>query len=310
VRQHVASIMAIFLILVTVFSLMGEGAIGGLSDTTNVSPRSLRTSVTTESLDWSMFRHDPAHTAYANSSAPLTSQILWTFITAQSHSSPVIANGIAYVGSGDGNLYALNALTGAKIWTYAPTGGLDLWMNPAVSNGIVYLYAGDGNVYALDASTGAKIWQALGGQVSVVVNGVVYAGLSSIFALNATTGAKIWQATYGSLSSKPAFANGIIYFGTNDNNIYALNATTGAKIWNYTAGSWVLSSPAIVNGVVYVGSHDNSVYALDANTGSRIWTYKTGSSVSSSPAIADGVVYIGSQDFNVYALNAANGQKI
>ena len=34
------------------------------------------------------------------------------------HSSPAVANGVVYVGSDDGNVYALNASTGAKLWSY------------------------------------------------------------------------------------------------------------------------------------------------------------------------------------------------
>ena len=33
-------------------------------------------------------------------------------------SSPAVANGVVYVGSGDGNVYALDASTGALLWTY------------------------------------------------------------------------------------------------------------------------------------------------------------------------------------------------
>ena len=34
------------------------------------------------------------------------------------NSSPAVANGVVYVGSDDGNVYALNARTGAKLWSY------------------------------------------------------------------------------------------------------------------------------------------------------------------------------------------------
>ena len=33
-------------------------------------------------------------------------------------SSPAVANGVVYVGSDDGNVYALNAATGAELWSY------------------------------------------------------------------------------------------------------------------------------------------------------------------------------------------------
>jgi outer membrane protein assembly factor BamB len=71
-------------------------------------------------------------------------------------SSPAVANGVVYVGSDDGNLYALDVRTGAKLWSYT-TGGL-VQTSPAVANGVVYFGGGDDNVYALNASTGAKLW--------------------------------------------------------------------------------------------------------------------------------------------------------
>ena len=106
------------------------------------------------------------------------------------------------------------------------------------------------------------------------------------------------------MTSSPAIANGVVYFGSHDNNTYALNAETGALLWNYTTGNRVSSSPAIANGVVYVGSQDNNLYALDAATGAFLWDYTTGGVVTSSPAIANGVVYFGSRDKNLYAIGS------
>ena len=53
---------------------------------------------------------------------------------------------------------------------------------------------------------------------------------------------------------RPAVANGVVYFGSKDNNLYALNAGTGLLLWKYTTGGEVFSSPAVANGVVYFGS--------------------------------------------------------
>ena len=39
--------------------------------------------------------------------------------TGDRESSPAVANGVVYVGSEDNNVYALNASTGAKLWSYA-----------------------------------------------------------------------------------------------------------------------------------------------------------------------------------------------
>jgi PKD repeat protein len=107
------------------------------------------------------------------------------------------------------------------------------------------------------------------------------------------------------VGSSPAVENGVVYFGSNDNNTYALNAATGALLWKYTTGNREISSPAIANGVVYIGSYDNNLYALNAATGALLWNYTTGGTVGSSPAVVNGVVYFGSNDNNLYALGFA-----
>ena len=51
----------------------------------------------------------------------------WSYTTgSEVYSSPAVANGVVYVGSDDNNVYALNASTGAKLWSYA-TGG-SVWI--------------------------------------------------------------------------------------------------------------------------------------------------------------------------------------
>jgi len=231
-------------------------------------------------------------------------------------SSPAVASGMVYIFSEDGNLYALNASTGAKLWSYA-TGSAGL-SSPAVANGVVYFGSGNGNVYALNATTGALIWKYGTGfnvdQSPVVANGVVYVGsdVGNLYALNASTGATLWiySTENGVAAGSPALANGIVYFGSSDSNLYALNATTGIKLWSYTTRNQIISTPAVANGTVYFGSEDSTVYALNANTGAKLWSYLTGGQARSSPAVANGVIYIGSTDGNLYALNASSGAKL
>lgn len=90
-----------------------------------------------------------------------------------------VAKGVVYFGDG-GNLYALNARTGTRLWSYA----LEVFTtaSPAVADGVVYVGSiTDSNVYALDANTGTKLWSyAVGGygveSSPTVANGVVYIG--------------------------------------------------------------------------------------------------------------------------------------
>jgi outer membrane protein assembly factor BamB len=273
-----------------------------------------------------MYHHDLTHTGYSTSTAPNTNQTLWNYTTGNSvYSSPAVSGGRVYVGSWDKKVYALNATTGAFIWSYT-TGGTPPYAgvssSPAVVGGRVYVGSLDKKVYCLNATTGVRIWNYTTGNSvyssPAVSGGRVYVGSldKKVYALNATTGAFIWSYTtggtppYAGVSSSPAVADGRVYVGSWDKKVYALNATTGAFIWSYTTGDVVMCDPAVVGGRVYVGSDDNKTYALNATTGAFIWSYTTGNLVDSSPAVADGKVFVGSDDYKVYALNATTGARI
>jgi eukaryotic-like serine/threonine-protein kinase len=59
---------------------------------------------------------------------------------------PAVANGVVYVGSYDNNVYALDASTGAKLWSY--TTGYSVYSSRAVADGVVYVGSENGKVYA------------------------------------------------------------------------------------------------------------------------------------------------------------------
>ncbi|MDP2731321.1 MAG: PQQ-binding-like beta-propeller repeat protein [Dehalococcoidales bacterium] len=116
--------------------------------------------------------------------------------------------------------------------------------------------------------------------------------------------------TGAAVHSSPAVADGIVYFGSQNDKFYALDANTGVKLWEYETGSWVESSPAVAGGVVYFGSNDGRLYALDARSGEKLWDFRTGYPIQSSPAVADGVVYFGAGDWNLYAVDAVEGTEL
>jgi len=275
---------------------------------------------------WPMFHHDLNNTGNSSSIAPDTNNVLWEYGTGGTvASSPAVVGGKVFVGSIDGNVYCLDALTGAWIWQY-PT-GKEVWSSPAVVDGKVFVGSGQiasgaSNVYCLGASTGLKIWNytASGGVDSspAVADGKVFVGShdGNLHCLNASTGAWIWKyPTGGGVYSSPAVADGKVYFGSKDCNLYCLNASTGAWIWNYpTPTAMVMSSPAVVGGKVFFGTMQppfGYVYCLNALTGALIWQHATmGTMVQSSPAVADGKVFVGSYGGKLYCLDASDGHEI
>jgi hypothetical protein len=228
-------------------------------------------------------------------------------------SSPAVAGGLVFVGSDDGNVYALNASTGIPAWIYMTHGAVE--SSPAVAGGLVFVGSWDsvtrnGMIYALSASAGTQVWNytTLGfspiKSSPAVAGGLVFVGSSDneTYALTATTGTLKWRfKTGGSVLSSPAVAGGLVFVGSDDGNVYALSASTGIPAWIYMTHGAVESSPAVAGGMVFVGSDNGRVYALNASTGAFVWSYSTGSAVESSPAVAGGMVFVGSDNGRVYA---------
>lgn len=58
--------------------------------------------------DWIMFRSDPSHSGVGTGNPVLTPTLLWKYaIRNMVYSSPAVVGGVVYVGSFDGNVYAL-----------------------------------------------------------------------------------------------------------------------------------------------------------------------------------------------------------
>ncbi len=279
--------------------------------------------------DWPMFHADPSHSGVGTGDPVETPTLLWKFTTGDSvNYSPVVAKGIVYISSYDGNLYALNARTGEKIWNYNAT-ELGIGCSPIVADGIVYVGSGDQNryLYAFDAYNGVLLWtDYVGGSVTAdptIVDGVIYLAADGeydssncVLAINAKTGVEIWNySSPDGLGCTPAVVNGVVYTAANGGAIYAINATNGEEIWNFRSGARFLTSPTVVNGTLYVSitttsRGTNGFHALNAATGEELWKYTVTDANNyflSTAAVYYGTVYVASRNGDVYSFNAVDG---
>ena len=258
--------------------------------------------------DAAMFRGDLAHTGvYKGQGIPKFSQVKWKFHTdGQVISSPAVADGTVFVGSTDGNLYAVDLASGAQTWKIFT--GVRVTSSPAVENGVVYFGSYSGRFYAVDAATGTLKWKfQTAGEKR-------FAGKHLH---GSEPAAESMPDPFDFYLSSPALWGGAVYFGSGDGNVYALDAATGALKWKFHTGDVVHASPAISEGTLFIGSWDSYFYAPDAASGKEKWRFKTGEDhniynqvgIQSSAAVVDGVVYFGCRDSNLYALDARTGEK-
>jgi outer membrane protein assembly factor BamB len=86
---------------------------------------------------WSTFHGDNARTGYSSAAAPTTNNIEWTYTTGDMvFSSPAIAYDKVFIGSYDGNMYALNQNNGGCEWSF--NAGEPIVSSPAVADNEVF----------------------------------------------------------------------------------------------------------------------------------------------------------------------------
>lgn len=199
-------------------------------------------------------------------------------------SSPLYADGVIYIGGGDGVVRALDARTGAVIWTYATRGRVRA--TPATDGKRIHVGSFDGAMYALDRATGKLAWS---------------------FQTEGNSDFKI-----GSIQSSAAVADGKVLFGSRDYRLYALDAETGKPAWIAPhKGSWVIGSPAVVDGKACVGSSDwKVVQCVDLKTGQELWRTEVGAPAFSSPVIAGQTLMVATLGGVLYQLNLADGKTV
>ena len=156
--------------------------------------------------DWSSARHSTL--TQINASNVKTLGGAWTMkfdADASTRATPIVKDGIMFISAGS-RLYALNAKTGAVVWTWRPaqaapsrleSAGIGDLLNAgfgipnppgvALGEGMVFVGLMDGSVAAVRQKTGEVVWtrnmgyeipktgQAVSGSPSYA-NGVVYAG--------------------------------------------------------------------------------------------------------------------------------------
>jgi outer membrane protein assembly factor BamB len=197
-------------------------------------------------------------------------------------SSPIVVDGAVYFGSGDTNVYAVDATSGELRWKFR-TGDV-VHASPAYADGTLFVGSWDSNLYAIDAKTGGLKWRFHAGEDPLIHNQVGF-------------------------QSSPAVVGGVVYTGCRDAHVYALDAATGKEKWRYdTAGSWVISSPAVRDGKVFFGTSDSSLYVvLDAESGKQLVRQQGKAYVFSSPAVAGNAVYVGVLNGTLEARDVVTG---
>lgn len=277
-----------------------------------------------EAATWSQFGESAGHISYVadakiTASNTSTMGVRWMAnLFSSDLGSPVVAwnaslhRMVAYVGNERADLFALDAQTGAVLWS------VNLGLNDALR--ATPAVAADGSVWAA-THYNPTVYKIDG------ATGNVLCSNKAVLPIDASP-------TFAS----PPGGVPTVYFESVDSStasgpVVALRASDCSRVFTFTkyrqiAGGWATPAYGVTStkrALVLVGTadSDNTEYAIDAMTGALVWKYSIvsppgdydiGDAATVSPpgnnGFADGVVYVNSKYGVEYALDLTTGTKL
>lgn len=249
---------------------------------------------------------------------------------------------LSLIGAQDGFVRAVDADTGALLWTSDPfgmiQGGPSIWLSrfSGAPDDVVFVgsrNAGERNaLHALDGATGATIWSfddpggdgigIISGGASIdYVNGAAYfashefaPGAPTVWAVDLATGQKRWATPLGSVSGSPIQRGNDLYVGADDGRIHGLDVSDGSLKLNFPFPT----GDGITKGFVFPNFNGLQIYA---STQTTIWCLRDVEPVVvkdwSHPAIpgpsiptyppGSQFLWVGSSDGRLYQLDVTTG---
>jgi outer membrane protein assembly factor BamB len=156
----------------------------------------------------------------------------WRFKTGGDiKSTASVSDGMAYITSWDGSLYAINITTGKSTWTFST--GFSSMSSPTVDPETEMIYFGNhgGYFYAVNSSNGDEVWKF---------------------------------KTGGAILSSPTLvrSTGTVIIGSNDGNVYLLEAASGDLKQKIPLLSGLSGVPVVVGDHLYVFDNLGCLYSF------------------------------------------------
>ncbi len=242
-------------------------------------------------------------------------QEVWSFeCEDEIRGSPIVHNGVVYVGCYDNNLYALDAKNGQFLWKYATEGGIAT--RPAAQDEAIFVGSEDYRLHAISASLGRLIWTYYtDGPIRcspTISHGHIFVGSDDthLHVVNMLSGRRAWRAeAAGPIRSTPLVLAERVYFGCESGDFYCIDFR-GEMKWRFKAKRAVTSSPLLVEGMIYFASLDWTLYAIEAEGGWQVWRFRMGKPSISSPTYAEGRLFVGCADGIIYCVDARSSREV
>jgi outer membrane protein assembly factor BamB len=253
---------------------------------------------------------------------------------------PLLADGVLYVGAGDGSFHALQATDGTRLWRFANSGAKEEDLSvpwnkrgtrknrtDAVLDGSRVIFGSfDHHIYALDRQTGKEVWKKdtraeITSAPALVAGKLIVGNRGGLLAaLDPASGERLWRTTlWGSAvdSSAAAGSGTLFYLGSSDlRRISLMDSKDGRVLWRTDVFGWAWPRPAVTDKLVYASAvggnpyqmrHLGSLSALDRETGRMVWRWPMPewpgawlNGFAAAPVVAGKTLVVGGLDGSLY----------
>lgn len=238
--------------------------------------------------------------------------------------TPVLADGVLFVGAGDGGLHAVDAETGRRRWRFAATGKLRT--EALVAGDRVIVGSWSDTLYAVGRRDGRLLWKrGTGGPVTgapALIGGRIVVGNrnGALTAVDPASGERRWRMLFwgSAVESSPAAGDsGLFYIGSSDlRRISLIDSHDGRVVWRADVFGWAWARPLVHGRTLYVTTvgadpyeirHLGALTALDRVSGAMRWRWAAPtasgtwlSGFAAAPVLADSLLVVGGLDGTLY----------
>jgi outer membrane protein assembly factor BamB len=279
-----------------------------------------------EADDWPLVRGDVFGTGVAHSPLPDDLDVVWKYTAGKDagfDATPVIADGVIYLGDSTDTFHAVRLADGKQVWRkgFADSG---FAAGAAFESGRLYVGDVNGIVRCLDANNGNEIWNHK-------LDGEVYAGPTphgDYVLFTCEAGTLTWLSKkdgkpHGSfrieapLRCTPTIASGRVVLAGCDSKLHIIDVESAKEVDSVEIDAPTGSTPSMRGERVYFGTEGGTFFAINVpaaagKKASVAWKYRDpqrNQPIRAAAAVSDQIVAVGSQSKAIYVLSPADGKE-